>query len=150
MKSLHQRLKHRINQRAVRTSLLASQRGMTLVEIMIVLTIMASVMTVVGFFAVGALQNAKVKKAQTEVAQIANFIESYYAFQEEFPSSLEDLVNPPGGMAPITREIPLDPWRNDYEFNRTGNDSYELFSAGPDGQTGSDDDIFAPGTGGNS
>ncbi len=134
--------RHRIAQAA-----LSNNRGMTLVEIMIVLTIMASMMSIVGFFAVGALKNAKIKEAQTEVAQISQFIDSYYTFQEEMPDTLDDLVNPPGGMAPVTREIPLDPWRNDYQYSKTSDTEYELYCMGPDGNSGSDDDIFPSGQG---
>ena len=102
---------------------------------------------VVAFFSYGTLGGCKVKHAQTEAAQIANFIESYYAFQEEFPESLDDLVAPPGGMAPITRELPLDPWGSPYVYAREGTDEYELYSAGPDRLLGTDDDRYAPGTG---
>lgn len=136
-----------IQRHKIATKALRNNHGMTLVEIMIVLTIMASMMAIVGFFAVDALENSRIKTTQTEVAQISQFIEAYYTFQEEMPDSLDDLVNPPGGMSPVTREIPLDPWDNDYQYNKTGNTEFELYSMGPDGNSGSDDDIYPPNQG---
>ena len=143
---MFRQLRHR--HKIATSTLRAAPRGMTLVEIMIVLTIMASMMTLVGFFAVGALQNSKIKKAETQVGQIVQFLDVYYVTIGEYPQSLDDLTEPPGGMSPIVEEIPQDPWGNDYEYRRTNSDSYELFSNGPDGSGGSEDDIY-PGGGSN-
>ncbi len=120
-------------------------RGMTLVEIMIVLTIMASIAGVVGFFAKGALDRAKVKEATTEVGNLKQMVDSYYVFSNEYPDSLDQLVNPPGNMAPIAKAIPKDPWNNEYNYKKgSGSEPPELSSNGPDGSPGNDDDIVAP------
>ena len=117
-------------------------RGMTLVEIMIVLTIMASIAAVVGFFAKGALDNAKIKEAQTEVGNLKQMVDTYYVSANEYPNSLDDLKSPPGGMSPIVKTIPKDPWNNEYNYSKGGgSDEPTLSSNGPDGQGGTDDDI---------
>lgn len=123
----------------------ASERGLTLVEIMIVLTIMASIMGIVGFVAAGALTNARIKEAETEVAQLAQAVTSFYVFRQEYPDSLEQLASPPSGMAPVIQEVPKDPWNNEYNYSHDNN-GFTLSSGGPDGSTGGGDDICAPGT----
>lgn len=122
-----------------------TERGMTLVEIMIVLTIMASIMGIVGFFARGALDNARIKEAESEVGNLSQMVTSFYVFSNEYPDSLDQLVNPPAGMAPIAEEIPNDPWGNEYQYSKDGNSSFELFSMGRDGSSGGGDDICAGG-----
>lgn len=126
-------------------ALVANQRGMTLVEIMIVLTIMASIMGMVGVFVVGAMDNAKIKEAETQVEQYASFVEQYFVFMGEWPDSLDQLADPPGGMQPLVERIDDDPWGNPYNYNKGGNRGYELCSNGKDGSNGGDDDICAGG-----
>jgi general secretion pathway protein G len=121
-----------------------SERGMTLVEIMIVLAIMASIMGIVGFFARGAIINANIKEAQTQIGTLMQSVDSYYVFRNEYPENLEQLADPPRGMAPILERIPDDPWGNPYQFTRE-NSSFNIFSYGPDGNSGGGDDVCVDG-----
>lgn len=127
--------------RAALRATLRNQRGMTLVEIMIVLTIMASIMGIAGVFVVGALERAKVKEAETQVGQYANFVEEFYVYTGDWPDSLGQLSDPPSGVAPFVEEVKDDPWGNEYQYRTGGNRGYELCSNGPDGSSGGDDDI---------
>lgn len=119
---------------------IASSNGMTIVELMIVLTIIASIMGVVGFFVFGALDTASNKEAKIEIAQLSNMVDAYYlaASPRKLPDSLEDLTK---GPAPLTEEVPKDPWGNDYIFKKSSNREYEIYSAGADGQEGTEDDV---------
>ena len=63
-------------------------------------------------------------------------------------SGLNDLVQAPrdaqSWRGPYLKEVPKDPWNNDYLYECPGRrnpTSYDLSSGGPDGKTGSDDDI---------
>jgi general secretion pathway protein G len=63
-------------------------------------------------------------------------------------NGLNDLVNQPGNAqewrGPYVKEVPLDPWGNDYIYESPGKvntGSYDISSAGPDGQPGNEDDI---------
>jgi hypothetical protein len=67
-------------------------------------------------------------------------VTQYYVFRNEYPDNLEQLVNPPRGMAPITESIPNDPWGREYIYRKT-NTGYEIRSMGPDGADGGGDDI---------
>jgi general secretion pathway protein G len=126
--------------------LAANQRGMTLVEIMIVVTIMASIMGVVGFFVFGALDKANEKEAQIEVNNYKQMVESYYLTTDphQMPDSLDDLE-----QANLTEEVTNDPWGNEYIYRKNGRE-FEIISAGADGQEGTEDDISSKRDGGKS
>ena len=64
------------------------------------------------------------------------------------PTSLDELVNPPANPAeaekwagPYVEKIPLDPWDNAYQFESDGVNKPRIWSFGPDGQNGTQDDI---------
>lgn len=131
-----------VSRRPTLRAVATNQRGLTLIEIMIVLTIMASIMGMVGVYAAGAMERAKVSEAETEVGKLADFVEEYRVYVGELPDNLDQLVNPPGGVAKFTSEVPEDPWNNAYRYSKQRNE-YELCSNGPDGSSGGDDDICA-------
>lgn len=124
-----------------------STRGMTIIEMMIVLVIMGMIMVTIGGYSFNAIQNARLQDAKVQVGQLAQGLEEYRVLVGEYPASLDDLVRPPGGLAPIRREIPNDPWGNSYQYRRTSRDAFELFSTGPDGRAGTEDDIHPEGAG---
>lgn len=125
-------------------TLIKDARGMTLVEIMIVITIMASIAGVVGFFVFGAIDRANVGNAETQINNLENMVEMYYTTTtpNQLPNSLDDLTD---GTMPITDEVPVDPWGNDYIYRRHSDRSFEICSAGPDGVEGTEDDICTGG-----
>lgn len=120
------------------------ERGMTLVEIMIVLAIMASVMGIVGVFASGAMTNSRIKEAQVEIGNLKQAVDSFWVMRQEYPDSLSQLADPPSGMAPIMERLPEDPWGNDYQYSRE-RDGFKIYSTGPDGSSGGSDDVCAEG-----
>jgi general secretion pathway protein G len=125
----------------------ASRPGMTLVEIMIVLTIMAGIMAFAAYSVVGYLQSSKVKDAEAEVNQIRGFIDTFRVMHNRLPESLEELERQIDGLGQITDTVPNDPWDNPYEYSKRNDGTYVLFSVGVDGQSGSDDDIYPQGMG---
>ena len=67
-----------------------------------------------------------------------------------YPKSLQDLVQQPAdaknwrGPYFTPTNLPTDPWGNPYIYEYPGKhnkNGYDLFSTGPDGKTGTDDDI---------
>ena len=117
-----------------------NQKGMTLVEIMIVITIMAGVMGVVGFFVFGALDRANVRTAEMEITQLQGMVNTFYlsSTPQRLPNSLEELSE---GPMPLVEQVPVDPWGNPYIYNRQSNREFEIYSAGPDGVEGTEDDV---------
>lgn len=115
-------------------------KGMTIVEIMIVLTIIASISGMVGFFVIGALDKANEKQALTEIRNLEGIVNSFYlaSSPRKFPDSLEELTQ---GSSPLTKKIPKDPWGADYVYTKVGKREFSITCVGKDGQDGTDDDI---------
>ena len=124
------------------TKRLKRPHGMTLVEIMIVITIMASVAGVVGYFVFGALDNANNRTAQMEISQLESMVEQYYMMTtpNQLPDNLEQLTE---GNTPLTEEVPDDPWGNPYVYDRRGQRDFEIYSAGADGVEGTELDVYS-------
>ncbi len=76
-----------------------NNRGMTLVEILIVLTILSAIMAVVGVVAFNQLAKAQIKETELRLAKVSNKLQEFYAFNSPptLPDALSDLVTPPGG-----------------------------------------------------
>lgn len=126
------------------TSRIAS-RGLTLIEMLIVLAIVG----VVLFIAVPSynqyIERANVVLAQKDIMMIADEVEDYFLDRHHYPDSLAD----------INLEDMEDPWGNPYEFLRIDgnstpgligklrkdknlvpiNSDYDLYSMGPDGRS---------------
>ncbi len=125
-----------------------NQRGFTLIEIMVVVVILGILAAIV----VPRLLNEPEKARRISAAtQIRSFEEALGIFKLEngfFPSTeqgLQALVEKPTvGRIPAhykdggyIRKIPLDPWGQPYLYLSPGvHGEYDLFSYGPDGESG--------------
>lgn len=115
------------------------QAGMSLVEIMVVITIMALVMGAVAVAVFPALKKASCKTAYGEEQTIAQQIGLYRSDNGDCPKSLTDLFT----SKYVTKD-PVDPWGKPYFFKCPGEkntDTADLWSAGPDKQEGTADDV---------
>ncbi|MBN2576736.1 MAG: type II secretion system protein GspG [Deltaproteobacteria bacterium] len=128
--------------RAARRAGRQVQRGMTMLEIMIVLAIIGLVMSVVGVGVYSNWKRAQVKTAQIAVNEIAQKTIQYMTDNNnECPKSVDDLVAQK--YMPQKRK---DPWNRDYILRCPGQintDGFDIVSLGPDGQEGTKDDIKA-------
>ena len=128
------------------------RRGFTLMEVLLVLAILV----VLGSIAVGLFSSVQsssnIKAAQVQVHAIDQASDRYRAMVNQYPTVLEDLQVMPSGLTqtqwsgPHIQEIPLDPWGNPYEYvypgqNNAQYDKPDVWSYGPDGQSGTEDDI---------
>lgn len=114
-----------------------NQRGMTLIEIMVVITILGLIMGVVGISVVSYLKDAERETARLQIRNFKVAISRYRQKAGEYPNSLEDIAN-----YMDNKKIPKDPWSEDFIYLRR-DDGYDLYSKGPDKQAGSDDDVRA-------
>jgi len=128
--------------------------GFTLIELMLVLVILATLAAIVLPKFTGRSQQAKITGART---QIANFETALSAFEIDlgrYPTTTEGLralvVKPTSDadawLQPYLsrEEVPKDPWGNEYQYRYPGqyNESgYDLYSVGPDHKLGGNDDI---------
>lgn len=126
-----------------RTARRASERGMTLIEIMVVIVIMALIATAVGVNVIGQQKEANVRKAKTDVANIASQgVDAYKVMRGRYPSTEEGLqiLVQEGFLKPNSEGGKLlDPWKQEYLYLFPGQahpDAYDVKSYGADGQAG--------------
>src|SRR4051794_32295671 len=96
-----------------------AERGFTLVEILVVITIIALIMSLVGPRVLNFLADSKAKAAKIQIESLASAIELYYLDTGQYPASSEGLnalVVRPGNVAswfgPYLKGsgVPNDPW----------------------------------------
>lgn len=131
-------------------SAVRNSRGMTLIEIMIVLAILGSVMALLLPKIVGGQDKAKVKEAQIQMGQIINSMQMYYTDCGRYPKSLEGLTKKddcsnwgPEVYYKVKGGEIKDPWGNEYLYELNGAE-FTLKSLGRDGAEGGsgyDEDI---------
>ena len=112
-----------------------SMRGMTLIEIMVVLVILGMIAGAIGWNVMGQLKDASIKTASNDVRAIAQAIDMFQIKHSKLPDGLDALV--PNEL----REIRKDPWQNAYVYIKSGEANYEVLSYGPDKVQGGSDDI---------
>lgn len=123
-------------------------KGMTLLEIMIVVAILGLLASVIVVAVMNQFENAKVKTTRLKLKSVENALRQY-SIDNGYPSQNEGLgvlTNPPGGEKPYLKEKPKDAWNNDVlYFNpaRKGKNPFEVVSKGADGKEGTEDDIYA-------
>ena len=109
----------------------AAQRGMTLIEIMIVIVIMAMIATGISIAVTQRLKSARESDARIGACTIKNAVEMYMAEHPRKCPTLEDLKD--GYIKSETGT--QDPWEEDYVVDCSGQDP-DVYSQGPDGQGG--------------
>jgi general secretion pathway protein G len=116
-------------------------RGMTLIEIIVVITILSLLMAAVGVAVIPQLEQAKVDRAKMDIGNIQNALKTYYAKKGNYPDTgvgLKALVD-----AQILERAPLDPWDTEYVYMKEGSTPV-IISYGKDkapGGTETDADI---------
>src|SRR6266511_5981244 len=123
-------------------------RGMTLIEILVVLVLLAVIMSVVAGNYLGRGEKAKADAAKIEIGQISQTLDLYKLEVGRYPTSqegLQALIAPPAGVSnwngPYWKKatVPKDPWGNDYVYVFPGqHGAYDIMSYGADGKEGGD------------
>lgn len=114
-----------------RTAALVAQRGMTLIEIMIVIIIMAMIATGVSLAVVKQLDKSRIKDARMGACTVRSAVQLYMADHPRQCPSLEDLTD---GYLDSKKRV-QDPWNQDYTIECESDDP-DVYSAGPDGEGG--------------
>ena len=124
------------------------ERGMTLVEIMVVVVIISLVAGTVGVAVFNALETAQIDTTKTQMKQISDALDLYKLSHRNYPSTAEGLnalAAPKGNAKPTMEVIPQeDAWGNDYVYIYPGQHNtgkFDILSYGPNGTQGGGDDI---------
>ena len=126
----------------------AAIRGMTLIEILVVLVLIGIVLGIVGGNFIGRGEKAKADAAKVEIGQIAQALDLYKLEVGRYPTTQEGmkalLEAPPGvnnwnGPYWKKNSLPKDPWGNEYRYTAPGQHGpYDILSLGADGREGGD------------
>ena len=122
------------------------ERGMTLIEILVVLVLIGIVLGIVGGNFIGKGEKAKADAAKIEIGQIGQTLDLYKLEVGRYPTTQEGmqaLIAAPSGVTnwngPYWKKstVPKDPWGNEYKYVSPGqNAAYEILSLGADGKEG--------------
>ncbi len=141
----------------------ARRTGFTLIELMLVVGIMV-LLAGVAVIAYPRIMNSMHKgTAETLVKQVAGQVEMFQVAMRRFPTEdkgLQELVTVPDdeaqaklwkdGSGPFLKDgmVPKDPWGNELKYKNLESSSaggtgpaFLVYSCGPDGQDGTEDDI---------
>jgi len=130
----------------------------------IIVLVVVAVLAVLSLFVCGgvaalvypafrnAQQRALVNSVEVRISLFASALEMYRLDTNGYPTTEQglmalretpnDLADPTTWNGPYVAEpIPLDPWGNEYQYELLNSDRFRIWSMGPDGESGSDDDI---------
>lgn len=120
----------------------AGERGMTLIEIMIVVAIIAMVAGGVAVVAIPKMKDAQIKTAETAARTVRSAVSQWQLSNNDYGScpTVSQLVQ---DKQLDSGQNTADPWGQDFKIN-CDSDEVVVSSAGPDKKTGTKDDIIVP------
>ena len=122
--------------------------GVTLIEMMVVLVIIALVAAIIVPNVIGRPDEARVTVAQSDIRAVGSALELYRLDNRTYPTTAQGLqalaVRPTAPPEPrnwvaggYLTAVPIDPWGNDYIYVSPGaNGGFDLMSLGADGAPG--------------
>ncbi|MCC6425773.1 MAG: type II secretion system major pseudopilin GspG [Phycisphaerales bacterium] len=132
-------------------------RGFTLIELLIVLAIIAALGGLVTVAVLGRKKEATAKFAEVDMGTIKEAMRLFFLSYERFPTEEEGIdvlwnkekLSPDADAAKwkkfLEEPMPNDRWGTPWGYRQMSEhgdeDTYDLWSAGPDKQEGTDDDI---------
>jgi general secretion pathway protein G len=126
--------------------------GFTLVELLLVLVILATLAAIVVPKFAGRSEQARITAAKSQISNFETALDAFEVDNGYYPSGddgLYVLVESPDGSEDwrgpyLKKGVPNDPWGNAYTYTYpSGQDDtgYDILCMGPDGRLGGDDDI---------
>lgn len=121
-----------------------NSKGMTLLEIMIVLAILGGLITILATQVTKQLGKSRAKQAKIHISQIGNALDMYYTDCGFYPQTLDALWNqspdcsnwgPDPYLKKPSGDALRDPWNKEYIYEVNGG-NYTLMSLGEDGREG--------------
>lgn len=123
--------------------MIRNNKGMTLLEIMIVLVILGGLIAILATQVQGRLKKSQVNQAKIQIAEYSKALDLYYTDCNRYPTTeegLNSLMTAPSscsnwGPEPYLKKLAKDPWNNEFKYESQGN-GFVLTSYGSDGREG--------------
>lgn len=128
-------------------------RGFTLLEVMVVIVILGILASMVVPNLIGNQERANIQKAVSDINALETSLTMYKMDNYDYPSTEQglDALTAETDVEPLPRRfpeegyvkrLPNDPWGNEYQLLNPGeNSKIDVFTMGPDGEAGTEDDI---------
>ena len=126
------------------------RHGFTLLELLVVLAIIATLVAVVAPSIFRNVGDAKTEAAKSQIEIFGLALDAYRIDNDAYPTSDQGLAalrtKPTSGTMPrnwrgpyLRKDVPLDPWGKPYLYKSPGDHGpYDLLSYGADGVPGGD------------
>lgn len=120
-------------------------KGFTLIELLIVIVILGLLMSIVAPTMFSKVGSSKQKTAMAQMQMLHTSLDTYRLDIGDYPAQLSELrqSNNPSWDGPyIPKDIPADPWGNEYVYKTPGEngEEFSLLSYGKDGKQGGKDE----------
>ncbi len=149
--------KHKVIFKVKSKQQITTKKAFTLLELLVVIAILGMLAAFVVPAVVGKKDEAQRKIACTQMASVANVLETFKMDNSAYPDTeegLEALLSNPDAdkypqyaRTPYYKKLPKDSWGTPFTYIKTG-DSFKIISYAGDrkeGGTGGDEDIIYPG-----
>ena len=128
------------------------KEAFTLIELMLVVVIIGALAAMVVPRLVGRGAKALVAAAKADITSISSALGFFEMDNGKFPGAgegLNALMRKPSWAnkwnGPYLKKAPVDPWKSEYKYvcpPKHGTD-FDVYSLGPDGKDGGEDDIVS-------
>ena len=121
----------------VRMRRMRRARGFSLLELMVVITIIGLLAGMVAWRLTGAVAEGSAVKAKADIKILGDAVKMYKMKKFRYPADLQELKQPlpPSFPEGLVESIPKDPWGNDYVYQKQ-DQGFLLKSLGADGNEG--------------
>lgn len=119
-----------------------AQLGLTLIEMIVVLAIIALIAALIVPNVIGRPDQARVTVAKTDLRTISAALKMYRLDNGDYPTTEQGLAalaaKPASGNASYLEQVPTDPWLRPYTYRAPGQSGsgFDIVTLGKDGKPG--------------